>query len=549
MQFRFIAIDSLPRLSWCATLRRGEATVEVHHGPWVEVHERWFCEGAWDGDFASGQLAEAIVIGSGGQLTEAGVLFAAPNHTVERLHLIELPEAVLVSNSLSFVLCQANDALDADYSFYRQDLQSVIHGLKKYVRSMPTHQGRRLAVYYHCNLTLNVQGQITETPKKPAPEFADFAAYNTFLLETVQALHRNATDAKRQLRYTPIASISSGYDSPAAAVLARSVGCREALTFSTSRQIKETDWAVQSDSGVKIARQLGMRVTEYQRQDYLHVPGFPEAEFFACGPNGADAVMLPWAKHLEQRLLFSGFHGDKVWDINNPKVSPDIVRGDPSGSTLAEFRLRVASCICRCPFWAAPATRRLTVLGMPTRCAPGVWAMTMIAPSRGVWWRRRALSASGSGRRSGPSPCLCSALNCKAMNWGQVSLRDFLAFYRDHRSAFEWWRMVAIRGFYRWYLRSAPGLNKVLPWLGVTHLAPLVIPPSCAMSAGEYAMVRKPCSINGPLKGSSHATRSPGPAQESRTPRCFLVSTLDLPGMSPPGRPSSRPMPPGSGWR
>ena len=64
-------------------------------------------------------------------------------------------------------------------------------------------------------------------------------------------------------------------------------------------------------------------VDVFDRLDYLKEKGFPEAEFYG---NGAQEA--PWASHLEGKVLFTGFHGDKVWDKHCPKVSRDIVRGD-----------------------------------------------------------------------------------------------------------------------------------------------------------------------------------------------------------------------------
>jgi hypothetical protein len=79
-----------------------------------------------------------------------------------------------------------------------------------------------------------------------------------------------------------------------------------------------------------------MRVHLFDRLAYLQEPGFPEAEFMGWGAQEAS-----WAPYLEGRILFTGFHGDKVWDRNCEKVTKYIVRGDPSGHNLNAFRLRV----------------------------------------------------------------------------------------------------------------------------------------------------------------------------------------------------------------
>ena len=41
-----------------------------------------------------------------------------------------------------------------------------------------------------------------------------------------------------------------------------------------------------------------------------------------------------------RRVLMTGYHGDKVWAMESKDVSPAIVRGDPSGLGLTEYRLQ-----------------------------------------------------------------------------------------------------------------------------------------------------------------------------------------------------------------
>ena len=63
--------------------------------------------------------------------------------------------------------------------------------------------------------------------------------------------------------------------------------------------------------------------------------------------------MASWETDVRQRLLFTGFHGDKIWDKHNDKVSPYLIRGDTSGCSLAEFRLRVGFIHLPLPFIGA----------------------------------------------------------------------------------------------------------------------------------------------------------------------------------------------------
>lgn len=67
-----------------------------------------------------------------------------------------------------------------------------------------------------------------------------------------------------------------------------------------------------------------------------------EDEFFATGSGGEDMIMATFGPNLKQRLLFTGFRGDTVWDGRRGDCwgAEDFVQKDPSGASLGEFRLR-----------------------------------------------------------------------------------------------------------------------------------------------------------------------------------------------------------------
>ena len=60
--------------------------------------------------------------------------------------------------------------------------------------------------------------------------------------------------------------------------------------------------------------------------------------------------MKAFEADLPGTILFTGFHGDKVWHYGNHKVSKTIIRGDASGGSLGEFRLRVGFIHLPIPF-------------------------------------------------------------------------------------------------------------------------------------------------------------------------------------------------------
>jgi len=70
MNLVFRKVDTLPRLAWCAKIKRGNRSIEVFHGPWVEVANDFFCEGAWSGDFTSAGFDTSMFMGTGGKTTD-----------------------------------------------------------------------------------------------------------------------------------------------------------------------------------------------------------------------------------------------------------------------------------------------------------------------------------------------------------------------------------------------------------------------------------------------------------------------------------------------
>jgi len=344
MIFEFELVESLPRLAWCARVRRGERVVRVLHGPWVETGGGWFVEGAWDGPFPGGDFLDAAtLLGSAGRVTDTGVSFRTASHTLERLQYLRLGEdQVLVSNSLAFLFAEAGDGPDPQYLFYEHDLISYIDGFSHLVRRIPTRRGGAVELVYCATLQVDDALRIVQhRPLRPRP-FSDYADYLGFLRQKLAALHQNATDpSRRRSRYTPVTTISSGYDSPACAVLARELGCTKALSF---RKARAEDFGDVEDSGREIGRHLGITVIEYDRQDYLKRGDYPEAEFLTMGTGGEEVIMSVLEPHLVGGILYTGYLGDRLWSRVHPadeRTAREFHMRFPSGSSMTEFRLRV----------------------------------------------------------------------------------------------------------------------------------------------------------------------------------------------------------------
>lgn len=356
--------DDLPKLAWCAAIHRS-GNVEVTHGPWVETGDDYFCEGAWSGKFSEGNLSGSVLMGSGGHVVNGALIVATPNHTLERLYVLRDKKRILVSNSLPFILAESREEIDPHFLLYTVWMASIVDGLRDYRRWIPTKSGSRISLFYHCNIKIGADLGIEEFPKDAVQNFKSFNTYKSYLTNITEAIFENSTDHNRLAKYRPVTTISAGYDSPAAAVFAKGIGCKEALTFKQARGEEPGQY---EDCGATIAYKLGMEVKEYERLGYLDKLGCPEKEF-----TGYGAQEVVWENELPGALLFTGFHGDKVWARFCKNTSPHIVRGDPSGHNLAEFRLRVGWIHMPIPFIGCTSQKSICQISTSQEMMP--WRM------------------------------------------------------------------------------------------------------------------------------------------------------------------------------
>jgi hypothetical protein len=335
--FTFRETPTLPFLAWCAEMKENSAEVTVHHGPWVETGANFYVEGAWSGAFERRSFPTALTFtGTGGIVQDSTVIFSSPSNTLQPIYLVRRNRSLVCSNSLAFLLVISKDEVDPDYRFYEADMMSIMFGLAKYKKKIPTRKKNFVHMYYHCNLFVSPDLQVRQQPRNSLATFVGYEDYYEFLQNEVSRVTTNASDAHRNVAYKPLTTISSGYDSPASSVLARMAGCKEALTYTLAR----ANFEQRDDSGAQIAQILGLDVCELDPEDYLRQDRYLEAEFIARG-TGADEVYIGSAENLLQRTILCTGNGAKLWERINLEVGPHMVRRDASGSSLDEFRFRV----------------------------------------------------------------------------------------------------------------------------------------------------------------------------------------------------------------
>ena len=345
MKIDFIELADWPPLAWLAFIDSKRPQLTVWHGPQVETSELGFCEAIWDGEFEQFDFDKTdLVFGSGCRLRDDCITFVSAGSTVDRLQFYRRDDGICVANSLA-CLAEFNDlTVDVTADNYYQDFRSIEKGLARAVKQLATDKGPVELVYFH---NIRWDGSTLNVVEKPRGDrrFRDFAAFEHFLRQSVSALGHNMRSYARQRRYDPLGTLSTGYDSPVVAILGKHIGCRQVISFSAARGGLD-------DHGGDIARCLDLEVISADRNDWRRLK-LAEVPFLAANGYGEEVHYATLGSQLQGKVLMTGFHGDKVWGKKLIDQSDNIVRGDPTGLGLAEYRLWQGFIHCPIPFMGA----------------------------------------------------------------------------------------------------------------------------------------------------------------------------------------------------
>jgi hypothetical protein len=377
--------DALPVGAWLADIRGLHVSALV--GENVETFEDGLVEGCWDGPFARHAFERADnMFGSGLKRLDGSVVLVTPSHTLEALYVHEAGGRIVASNSLAFLLEHEGLEPPPGGAICRR-LATLVLGVAEQERLLFEHAGGRVLRIAHAAIAWR-GGRLSVTPRTFDRHYTGFADYKSYLLETLRAVFENGASRQRRALLRPIASVSSGYDSNAGAALAAALGCRQALTLKSAR-------GGHADSGHSVGEALGLEVLEFEPpSESAKTAAHDEAEFVATGMGGEDIPLAAFEPALRARILLTGFHGDKVW---YPEARPNAVlaRGDLSGSSLAEFRLRLGFVHVPLPFIGALRHDEVRQVGLSAEMAP--WRLgTSYDPADS------AAHPGGSGRAARP---------------------------------------------------------------------------------------------------------------------------------------------------
>jgi len=351
MDLRYSLIDQWPPLAWLAVCQPDSPYVDVAHGNRVETQADWFAEAVWDDSYDCGDFDQTdLVYGTGGRIRDDGIVFVSSATAVDRLHSLEADGRIWISNSLACLLEATNADIAPDYPHYFRDFESIIRGIEDYWRLMTTSVGPVLLTYYKNLLWSN--DRLIEIPKPNRQHsFESFDRYRESLENSLIKIADNMRSDLRIHPYEMLATVSSGYDSPTVAAVARPAGLEQTLSFSSSRDGRP-------DSGAEISRRLGLEPLVVDSREWRHEP-YSEVPFIASDAKGEDVYYHGAADLLEGRVLLTGYGGSRVWNKGEPKPV-NFERADQSGLSLCEFRLWSGFLHCPLTFMGGRQTRDLS---------------------------------------------------------------------------------------------------------------------------------------------------------------------------------------------
>ncbi len=328
-RFAFLPTPALPPLAWIARVR--PALVEVRCGAAVRCSDTAFFEGTWVGAPGIESIIYSTTVFGSGMVADAdGLHIVPPAHNLEGIYYARQRDELVVCNSLVALLSATGLEL-ADEIDYPTRFRAGADGLDRSPIEVPT-SGRPVHFAFFENLLVAPDTSLTVDRKLREAPFTSYSNYVGRLDEALASALVNAAS------YEPLMAVSSGYDSTAVAVLAGRHSCRHAVTFAEGRPLPGI--ATNDDSGAASATRLGMSVAVLDRLSYLERTDLPEAEFLASGMSGEDVTLLALEPYLDGRVLINGMVGGALWRKGRVARS-DLMRGDLSGCSLAEFRLRV----------------------------------------------------------------------------------------------------------------------------------------------------------------------------------------------------------------
>ena len=370
-------IAGLPKHAWIAEVDLRTQACTVRAGEGVETHADWVVEGVWDAPFEEGAFHQSEnFFGSGVRRDGARLYFVPSVAVTDRLLWARHGQRLVVSNSLPLLLAFLGARLDPAHDYAHESL-TILEGIRRYDRRFHLIHPQIDAAFqlYHDRLVVE-DGRVTVETYGHGENFATYEQYIARLRSILAALAENFRSPRRRQRFSTFTTISSGYDSTAVATLVKEIGLDACFTSARSNTPLPA-WLAPKlavDDGRPNCARLGVRCEELD----VRRSQVTEDELFFLAPSTADPEIIFHAltRHISETcdaaIVFTGYHGDKVWERTTPErfLGEDIVRGDTSGLNLSEIRLQAGFIHVPVPCILAQSVRSLSAISSSDAMRP-----------------------------------------------------------------------------------------------------------------------------------------------------------------------------------
>src|SRR5256886_419344 len=212
--------------------------------------------------------------------------------------------------------------------------------------------------------------------RRAPPPVQSYERYRAAVAEALLRLKGNYSSPDRRVPMTAFLTVSSGYDSAAAATLVHDLGIETCFTARRSNSYLPR-WLSPSsvvDDGTPIAAALGLDVTalDVRRSQVTE----DEIFFLAAGCPQPALAFQSMTRLPERRpgigVVFTGFQGDEVWDVlwEQPYHRQGTLRGDGAALGLSEIRLKSGFINVAVPALGARRIRDVAALGSASDMEP-----------------------------------------------------------------------------------------------------------------------------------------------------------------------------------
>lgn len=339
----------LPALAWVASI--DDEAVSAWMGEQVERTDEWLVEGVWDGDYSEGEFHRSPVFFGSGLRIDGNRAFLVPSNAVtDRLYFLRSQSGLIASNSLPLLLGVTRHRLRDDWD-YVSFSYAIREGIYDFEDTFPLRGSRSQAKHLIHRPACFQSGELDNYDRTSPRRFENFQAYYSALSGAVQRIRANASSQEREHPMEFMTTLSSGYDSTCASVLARDAGASIALTVSESN----SSWprflfpAAADDHGGRAAKALGLTALELPSD-----PSTDEIYFRSAACIEPDLAFDGISRYMGESdvgVVFTGYYGDTLWGISDTAhIDSDLRWSNPSGISVSEARLKLSFVNLAVPF-------------------------------------------------------------------------------------------------------------------------------------------------------------------------------------------------------